>query len=250
MTQASNLGKGGSNFNSTGQLSLTTGVTGTLPAANGGTGVTTSTGSGNAVLSTSPTLVTPVLGTPSSGTLTSCTGLPLTTGVTGTLPIANGGTGSTTAATVAGTGISVSGTFPNQTVTNSGVTSIVAGTGISISGATGAVTVTNSSSVNASQLAKAWCNWDSGASIRASYNVSSVSRNGTGNWTVNFSSSLTDGSYAVAAGGGDYAGGDLIAVGVASVGAQTASSCQVFSGLTGGSGGRRDSNIMCITCFR
>jgi len=55
------------------------------------------TGSGNVVLATSPTLVTPVLGTPSSGTLTSCTGLPLTTGVTGTLPIANGGTGQTSA---------------------------------------------------------------------------------------------------------------------------------------------------------
>ena len=54
-------------------LPLTTGVTGTLPVANGGTGVTTSTGSGNVVLSTSPTLTTPVLGTPSSGTLSSCT---------------------------------------------------------------------------------------------------------------------------------------------------------------------------------
>jgi hypothetical protein len=39
--------------------------------------VYTSTGSGNVVLSTSPTLVTPTLGTPASGTLTNCTGLPV-----------------------------------------------------------------------------------------------------------------------------------------------------------------------------
>jgi hypothetical protein len=44
-----------------------------LPVASGGTGATTSTGSGAVVLATSPTFVTPVLGTPTSGTLSGCT---------------------------------------------------------------------------------------------------------------------------------------------------------------------------------
>jgi len=54
-----------------------------LKVAKGGTGVGTSTGSGNNVLSTSPTLVTPILGTPTSATLTNATGLPISTGVSG-----------------------------------------------------------------------------------------------------------------------------------------------------------------------
>jgi len=87
---------------------------GTLPVANGGTGVTTSTGSGSVVLSTSPTLVTPVLGTPSSGTVTNLTG-------TASINI-NGTVGATTASTGVFTTATANSFIPNlSTIPTNGV---------------------------------------------------------------------------------------------------------------------------------
>jgi len=127
-------------------------IAGQIAVAKGGTGVSTSTGSGSVVLSNSPTLVTPALGTPASGVLTNATGLPLTTGVTGILPVANGGSGTATPGLVAGTNVSITGAWPNQTINSTGggggggVTQIIAGTNVTISptGGTGAVTINSS----------------------------------------------------------------------------------------------------------
>jgi hypothetical protein len=133
-----------------------------LPVANGGTGVTTSTGSGNVVLSTSPTLVTPILGTPTSGTLTNTTGFPaanlagtalpaaivtssltavgtIATGVWNgtTIAVANGGTGQTTYTN----GQLLIGNTTGNTLTKATLT---AGSGITITNGSGAITIASS----------------------------------------------------------------------------------------------------------
>lgn len=93
-------------------ITLSTSVTGVLKG--NGTAISAATAGTDYVVPGG------ALGTPSSGTLTNATGLPLTTGVTGLLPVANGGTGTATPALVAGTNVTITGTWPNQTINSSG----------------------------------------------------------------------------------------------------------------------------------
>jgi len=116
-----------------GKIGLATHVSGTLPVASGGTGVTSSTGTVSVVLSNSPTLVTPALGTPSALVGTNITGTAAGLSIGGNAATAttattatnqSGGTVSATSIsdsgnlTFTGTGNRITGDFSNGTVTS------------------------------------------------------------------------------------------------------------------------------------
>jgi hypothetical protein len=112
-------------------LPIDGGTTGTLPVARGGTGVTTSTGTGSAVLSDSPTLVTPALGTPSALVGTNITGTAAGLSIGGNAATATNATNATNANTVttittdqvlnatAGASAGAVGTYMNAQTTSS-----------------------------------------------------------------------------------------------------------------------------------
>jgi len=117
----------------------------------------------------------------SSGTVTlPNSAVNLTTKVTGTLPVANGGTGLTSL-----------GTASQVLRVNSGATALEFGT-VSSNFADG-------SSISTAYGLKAWINFNgNNNNIRGSGNVSSITDNGTGDFTINFTTAMPDANYGIA----------------------------------------------------
>lgn len=140
----------------------------------------------------------------------------LTTDVTGTLPVANGGTGiaTTTAYSVICAGTTATGAFQSlaalgasgTVLTSNGagaLPSFQAAGGGSAAAQADLETQTDNTkfltSLNikwAPGVAKGWCEWGVSSTIGASQNVSSVTDTGTGNWTVNWTTSFSSANYA------------------------------------------------------
>jgi hypothetical protein len=102
------------------------------------------------------------------------------------MPITIDGTGTIS-------GISAGG-LPDSSITNADLATDAVSTSKILNGA---VTTAKLGSAEQSGLCKAWVNFNgtSTVAIRASYNVSSITDNATGDYTVNFTTALVDANY-------------------------------------------------------
>jgi hypothetical protein len=225
------IASGGTGTNTTTFCNLQSNVSGILPVANGGTGTNSTTGTGSVVYSASPTFTgTPLSTTAANGTNT--TQIATTAFVTNSVTIATGSLGTMStqnANAVAITGGTITG-ITDLTVADGGTgassitaNSVILGNGSSAlsgnlvaPGTSGNVLTSNGTTWTSTALAapaalstasgsapsysaRAWVNFDGTGTVavRASGNVSSITDNGTGDYTINFTTAMSDSDFSV-----------------------------------------------------
>lgn len=99
--------------------------------------------------------------------------------------------------------------------------------------------------------AKAWVNFDGTGTvaIRAQFNVSSITDNGTGDYTINFTTALADANYSVAGSSGTVLSDYRIVVPNFNA-APTAAACRIRSAAPSSSGPTTDDNYINVSVFR
>lgn len=192
-------------------------LTNALPVASGGTGATSNAAAPFALKG-------------SNSDITQLSGL------TTALSLAQGGTGQTTA------NAALNALLPSQTG-NSGNYLTTNGTS------------TSWAAVSANYLARAWVNFNgtSTVSIRASGNVSSITDNGTGDYTVNFTAAVTDSNFAyLVTGGGATASANMCYMGSTVTSSSFRFGAYYPTYQAGGSIGSpaQDASTLCVSIFR
>lgn len=119
------------------------------------------------------------------------------------------------------------------------------------SSTTGPTVFQNTSGTEIGQLSKAWVNFNgSTAGIRSSFNVSSISRNGTGDYTVNFTNALADANYSTVV-SPPVAVDGTFGYGTIASGTTTTRTSSAFRFLTVGTNGTAtDYGVLCLSVFR
>jgi hypothetical protein len=100
--------------------------------------------------------------------------------------------------------------------------------------------------------ALAWVNFNGTGTvaIRSSYNVSSITDNGTGDYTVNFTTATSDANYVMNATVSGIGSGQLVGVSASAAPTQTTSSVRAVFGQTGSSPFTVfDCSYVCVTIF-
>jgi hypothetical protein len=200
------------NQNTTGTAA---GLSSTLVVGSGGTGATTASGArtnlglviGTDVLSPSGSAASltsfPTLNQNTTGTAA---------GLSSTLIVGSGGTGATTAAGArSNLGLVIGTDVLSPSGSAAGLTSFPTLNQNTTGNAATATALSTASGSAPSYSARAWVNFNgTDASIRASGNVSSITYNGVGDYTINFTTALPDANYALVGTAGDNTPNDTI----------------------------------------